>query len=177
MKCASASPVTHREAYQALFDWHLGLLEKKGLSLTPLCAPKYVWTEIRTLRETLPKRRRRRGKILLDVWDKIQSLVCSWVCFTMCVCALQCTLLCVFPVYRMELLRRDSEIFFLCASSNVSQPSQVMCRKWQVYRCSLTGIICRPCAASNCRVQLNSGGLTEEYRDTHTFTEVQKARL
>lgn len=151
--------------------------EEGTVSHTALCA-KICVNRNKDIKRDSAQEKEEEGKNI--TWCLRQNPVpCVFMSmfYNVCVCALQCTLLCVFPVYRMELLRRDSEIFFLCASSNVSQPSQVMCRKWQVYRCSLTGIICRPCAASNCRVQLNSGGLTEEYRDTHTFTEVQKARL
>lgn len=99
LKCASASPVTHREACHVQFDWRLDLLEEKGLSLARFSAPKYVWTEMRTFREKLWRRRRRkrRRKIMMEWFDGVSDefwspacVVCllnrAWVVACVCLC-------------------------------------------------------------------------------------------
>lgn len=131
LKCASASPVTHREACHVQFDWRLDLLEERGLSLTRFSAPKYVWTEMRTFRENEKLWRKKKEKkmiewyvhVLGEFWSPV-CVVClfnrAWVVACVCLCVYSCVYSCMHSC----VWRRDCEIFLFCASSDVSQPSQ-----------------------------------------------------
>lgn len=172
LKCASASPVTHREACHVPFDWRLDLLEERGLSLTWFSAPKYVWTEMRTFRENEKLRSKRGGRESEKKKDRMLCLcfrrilvpcVCcvfTWAVACMCLCMYSCVCSCShICVWRWDLSLLSLIWCFLAKPSNPAQGDRYAGVFWQgssAGRTCYTG----PQGAAT------PWGQTEEQRDT-----------
>lgn len=131
LKCASASPVTHREACHVPSDWRL-ILKRKGRSFTWLSAPKYVWTKMRTFRE---------GEKLWRQGGRKKIILSAHLCGVRnggSICKND-PLMC--ETARVNSCTQSGEIFF-CFSKWFSARTSTLAHAWQVHRCGSTELIC-----------------------------------
>lgn len=181
LKCASASPVTHGEACHVPFDWRLDLLEERGLSLTRFSAPKYVWTEMRTLRENekaVKKKRRKKKKIMIEWYDRVLGefwspvrVVCLFnrTRVLACVClGVYSFVYCMHSCVKARLWDLSLLCLIWCFPAKPSAPAESDRYTGVVWQGSSAGRTC----CTGPQGAFTPWGQTEEHREIHTHTYV-----